>query len=177
MKKNKLPYDQKGGFKVPENYFDTLETRVMESVTLYEEKELLCEQEGKGFKVPENYFDNFEDRLFEKLENKPKQSKVISLLSQESFYYFTGTAAVFVAIVSTLFSNPSEPIGYEDLDMLTLEGYLHETMIFSNSDVSEYFSDGEFNLAPSSQSDNDHKAVIDYLSETMEEPSIIFNED
>lgn len=181
MKKNKLPYNQKHPFKVPENYFGSLEDRIMDKVTSVQDQDqdvkLPGDRAEAGFKVPENYFENFEDRLMAKIDNKPKQSKVISLLNRESFYYVAGTAAVFVAIITTLFTNPAQPIGFEDLDVVSIEGYLHETLEFSTTDVSQYFNEGEFSFAPSGRSDVDQEAVIEYLNENVEEPSILFNEE
>lgn len=180
MKKNKLPYNQKNPFKVPENYFGSLEDRIMDKVTSVQDQDMdarLPENGEAGFRVPENYFETFEDRLMAKIDKKPRQSKVISLLNRESFYYITGAAAVFVAIITTLFTNPAQPVGFEDLDLVSIEGYLHETLEFSTTDVSQYFNEGEFSFAPSDQSDVDQEAVIEYLNENIEEPSILFNEE
>lgn len=181
MKENKLPYNHNKPFRVPENYFGSLEDRLMEKVASVqaqdEDMKALDAGVDNGFKVPENYFDSFEDKLMSKLENKPKQPKVISLLNSEMFYYIAGTAAVFIALITTLFTNPSQPVGFEDLDVVTIEGYLHETLDFSKTDMSQYLNEGEFSFAPSGQSDADQEAVIEYLHETMEEPSMILNED
>ena len=180
MKKNKLPYHNESGFKVPEGYFDALEARILGSVTAVQEKKLPVDKKETGFKVPESYLENFEAELFEKIdriEEKRKTPKVISLFNKESFYYAAGAAAVFVAMVTTLFTNPSPSIGFEDLDMLTLEGYIHESIEFSTNDISHYLSEGDFGLAPSRGTGVDEDAVIEYLTENMEEPSILYNED
>ena len=180
MKKNKLPYHNKSGFKVPEGYFEALEGRVLDSVTAAQEKVLPRDKKETGFKVPENYFENFEAELFERIdrvEEKRKTPKIISLFNKESFYYAAGAAAVFVAIITTFFTHPSQNIGFEDLDMLTLEGYIHESIELSTNDISHYLSEGDFGLAPSGGTDVDEDAVIEYLTENMEEPSILYNED
>lgn len=181
MKKNKLPYDHKNPFQVPEQYFGSLEDRIMARATSAKDQDedirLQSDKAETGFKVPENYFETFEDRLMSKIDTRPKQSKVISLLNRESFYYVAGAAAVFVAIVTTLFSSPAQPLGFEDLDVVSIEGYLHETLEFSTTDVSQYFNEGEFSFAPSGRSDVDQEAVIEYLHENIEEPSILFNEE
>lgn len=176
MEKNKLPYHKNPNFKVPDGYFETLEDRIMATVTKDEEKELLTKKQESGFKVPKGYFENFETELFDKLETKPKPSKVISFLNNEILYYVAGAAAVFVAILSTVFTNPAQPVSFDDLDMLTLESYLFETMETSNSDITQYIKEEEAFLDRSSQPNIDFEAVYEYLDENVEEPSILFNE-
>lgn len=176
MEKNKLPYRKNKNFKVPDGYFETLEDRIMDAVALNDEVAFLEGRKNSGFKVPENYFESFEAELFDKLEEK-KTPKIVSLFNKEIFYYVAGAAAVFVAIVSTLFTNPAQPMSFEDLDMITLEGYLFETFETSNSDISQYLSEEEAYAAPPNQSDVDFEAVYEYLNENIEEPSILFNED
>lgn len=175
MEENKLPYHNNKNFKVPEGYFETLEERIMDAVASNEEKTYFPEKEKTGFQVPENYFENFEARLFDRIEKEKKPSKVISLLNKEAVYYYAGAAAVIIALITTVFTNPAQPIGYEDLDMVTLESYLHETFESSNADI-QYLSEEEAYLAPSGQSDIDFDALYDYLDENVEEPSILFNE-
>lgn len=177
MKKNKLPYHKDSNFKVPEGYFETLEDRIMQTVTGTEEKEFLQGRKDAGFNVPEDYFQNFETELFEKLENQKKTPKIISILNREVFYYFAGAAAVFIAIVTTVFTHPVQQAGgIEDLDMVTLEGYLFETLETHNSGV-QFMSEEEAFAAPSRQPDVDFEALYEYLNENVEEPSILFNED
>lgn len=181
MKENKLPYNHTNPFKVPEDYFRTLEDRVMNKVASLETADkdlsLLEDKVDAGFKVPENYFAGFEERLMSKIDTKPRYPKVVSLLNRESFYYVAGTAAVFVALITTLFTNPAQPVGFEDLDVVTIEGYLHETLELSNTDVTRYFNEDEFSFAPSGHADVDQEAVIEYLRENVEDPSMIFNEE
>ncbi|GHA41716.1 hypothetical protein GCM10007103_23760 [Salinimicrobium marinum] len=177
MKKNKLPYHKDRNFKVPEGYFETLEDRIMQKVAGPEKNDILKGRKDAGFNVPENYFLNFENELFEKLENKKKTSKIISILNKEVFYYFAGAAAVFIAVVTTVFTNPVQQAGsIEDLDMVTLERYLFETMETNNSGV-QFMNEEEAYAAPGGQPDVDFEALYDYLNENVEEPSILFNED
>lgn len=176
MKKNKLPYQDDKNFKVPEGYFETLEDRIMDKVTSTREKASPTDHYETGFRVPEGYFDNIEDRLFEKIENKPKSSKLRNLFNKEVLYYIAGAAAVFVALVTTVFTNPTESLNFEDLDIVTLENYLYESLELSNSGVTRYLGEEEAYAAPSSQADIDFEAVYEYLNENVEEPSILFNE-
>ena len=173
MEKNKLPHRHGKDFKVPEGYFETLEDRIMEAVAASEEKQILQEKRKSGFTVPENYFKDFEHRLFDKVEEKKKAPKLISLLNKEIFYYVSGAAAVLIAVFSTVMNNPAQPLEFEDLDMITLEGYLHETL---ESDVSRYLSEEEAYASPAENPDVDFETVYDYLNENVDEPAILVNE-
>lgn len=178
MKENKLPYNQKTGFKVPSGYFDSLEHRIMEKVTTSPSREEEATHlPGKSpFKVPENYFESFESRLFEKIKPETKRSKVISLFNKESLYYVAGVAAVFVAILTTFLTSQPESISWDSLDMVILEDYIHESIQYSTGDLSQVLDDGEYNFS-SPPSEINEEAVLDYFNENLEEPAILFNED
>lgn len=177
MKKNRLPYKKSANFKVPKNYFETLDARIMKSVAPVENKEFSDQNKEAGFRIPDGYFESFEARLSKKMKDQSKPSKVIALLNRESFYYAAGIAAVFVAIVTTfLFDNP-KPTTFDSVNIVSLEGYINEMLEFSTSDVSQFFNEGEYSFDSSSQSNFDQEAVYDYLSENIDEASIIYNED
>lgn len=174
MKKNKLPFSRKSAFKVPENYFETLEARVMENIDSFSSQETI--QKGQNpYKIPKNYFEEFDEKLFEKLEKEKKQSKIISLFNRESYYYIAATAAVFVAIVTTVFFNDPEP-KFGGLNMVALENYIDESMEFSTSDVTELFQNDSILPDVSPNNNFDEEAILDYLNENVEETAIIFNE-
>lgn len=177
MNKNKLPYHKNKNFRIPEGYFETLENRIMDAVITTTKKEsTLPKHQETGFKVPEGYFDSFEDRLFEKIETATKSTKVRNLFNNEVFYYIAGTAAVFVAILTTLFTVPAPNGGFEDVHVTTLESYLYESLEWSNSELSHYLSEEEAYAAPADHTEIDFEAVYEYLNENVEEPSILFNE-
>lgn len=175
MKKNKLAFPQKSGFKEPNAYFEALEARVMENIaSLSHHKNI---QKGQNpFKIPRNYFEEFDTRLFEKLDKNKKPGKLISLFQRESLYYIAATAAVFAAIVTTVFFNDPEPAKLAGIDVLTLENYITESMEFSTFDVTELFRNDSIVPDVSAHTDFDEEAILDYLNENIEETAIIFNE-
>lgn len=178
MKKNKLPYYKESSFKVPEDYFETLEARVMENLTSMEEQGLPNKREESGFKVPNNYFENFEAQLTKKIEKEQKPSKVITLLSRKSFYYVAGAAAVFIALLTTDFFQPNqnENTSIETIELFAIENYINESLQYSTSDVLDMFEEGEFENSPPPEPNFDQEAILEYLNENIEETAIIFNE-
>ncbi|MBP9794076.1 MAG: hypothetical protein KBC56_08765 [Flavobacterium sp.] len=84
------------GFKTPENYFDSLEDRVMQRISFEENKM------ETGFAVPDHYFDSLEEKVMQKLATEAHQIKVISLWQRQSVW-ISGVAAVVLISLGTLF--------------------------------------------------------------------------
>ena len=177
MKKNRLTYGKDPGYQIPPGYMENLEARIMAGVQASEKPVSVPETAVKPFTVPEDYFASFEDRLMAKLPATQKESRIISLLNKESFYYAAGVAAVFVAILVNSFTLQPEPFTMDSLDMLTLETYIDESIDYSAPEASGMFSDELFSYAPAGPAEDiNQEAVMEYLHEHLEEPSIIFNE-
>ncbi|MHA7057613.1 hypothetical protein ACWGOQ_0010370 [Aquimarina sp. M1] len=74
MKKNNL-HTNKGGFKIPENYFETFEKNLFEKISLEDDEiSLLPDKVSLGLKEPDGYFDAFENRLMKKLNVEDNQN-------------------------------------------------------------------------------------------------------
>jgi hypothetical protein len=85
----------KSGFTTPNSYFEDLESKIMNKITLPD----------SGFKVPNNYFEDNSKKL-ENLIHK-NQTPVIQMKSNR--YWITGIAAVFLlSIISPMFYNQSK---------------------------------------------------------------------
>ncbi|MDH7447207.1 hypothetical protein [Aquimarina sp. 2201CG14-23] len=67
-------HNDKGGFKVPKDYFDTFEEKLMEKISQEDKSTtLLSDKESSGLKIPDDYFDTFEDRLMQKLNSNSEE--------------------------------------------------------------------------------------------------------
>lgn len=175
MKKNGLPYN-KPGFKVPDNYFEDFETRMLNKVSSLDGKEEVLEN-SNPFKVPEFYFEKFEERLFEKVEKNRKRPKVISLINNKHFSYVAGIAAVLAMIFTTHFYNRSQAFGFEDLEIIAVENYLLETLDLTNPEETPLIKEGDFSFATPNDTELNREAVLEYLNENTEDPSLLLNED
>lgn len=167
MKKNRLPYE-KGGFKVPENYFEEFESRMLRQVAL-EEKQF----GDSPFKVPNHYFEQLEGRVFEKLE-APKKGKIISLNNRRTWSYVASIAAVLAVLLTSVVFTDAQKISYDDLDILALENYLLETIDPENPNHNPV-EDYDFSTALNPVIDKE--ALLDYLNDHIEEPALLLNED
>ncbi|MHA6280756.1 hypothetical protein ACXYMT_11295 [Salinimicrobium sp. CAU 1759] len=169
MKENRLPYSNKSGFKVPEGYFQDLESHLMERVTAVEK-----DFGQSPFKVPENYFEQLGDKVFEKLEDQPKKGKVIPLFRRKTWSYIAGVAAVAAVLFSSVIFNENGEIGFEDLDITAVENYLLESLDMDNPNAAPYV---DYELTASANPNIDKEALFEYLNENIEEPALLLNEE
>ncbi len=169
MKENRLPYDKTGGFKVPEGYFQDFESRMMAQVT-EEEKSF----GDNPFKVPANYFEKFGDRVFARIENPPKEGKVVPLFKKKIWSYVAGVAAVAAIFFSSLVINTNGELGFEDLEITALENYLLESLDMENPTQPPFT---EYEVTASANPNIDKEALFEYLTENIDEPALLLNED
>lgn len=176
MNKKGLSYRKDSGFKVPENYFEDFESRLMKELPSSKQESLLPESSAP-YKVPDRYFEEFESRLNERLNLKAKESKVIPLYNRKHLSYIAGVAAVLAIIFSSIVLNRPQSFGYSDLDVIAVENYLLESFEFSSPEETHLLKEGDFSFATSPGKDLDREAVLQYLNENMEDPILLLNEE
>src|SRR5690625_4491143 len=127
------------GFKVPHDYFDTLEERIMQNIAM---DELPKET---GMRVPDGYFEQLEDRIMSHTI-KPEKKKTPKVFSLNSWWK-VAVAASIIGIGIWLF--PESPKSNEmSVPMVnnefTIDRYIDE-MIFDMPDASliEWIDDAE----------------------------------
>lgn len=175
MKKNKLPYPQNSGFKVPDNYFQELEARILHRVT--QEGDSMESFKGQpGFVVPKDYFDQLEENILEKLELKTPAGKVIPLYKKKKFYYAASVAAVFLAIISTVLFNPVLPdYSIETIELSAIEEYIDRGYIDLNfNEISAYITEEGYAVDDFNTSGLSDEEMLDYLSENLEDQDLLF---
>ncbi|MFD2561355.1 hypothetical protein [Aquimarina rubra] len=78
MKKNNL-HNNKEGFKVPDNYFDTFEKRLFEKISQEDQEDSIVSNKiSSGLKEPDSYFDTFENQLMQKLNIDKNDSSTLA---------------------------------------------------------------------------------------------------
>lgn len=174
MKNNKLPYHNPG-FKVPDNYFQDLEERLMHAVQEEKNPPEVMETYSRqpGFVVPEGYFNNFGERIFDRV-NKPV--KVIPLFSAKKIFYAAAVAAVFIGIISTLFfrSNTAE-YTLDSLELSALENYIEEGHFdMDYNELSAFMTEEGYSFGNYSTEGFSDEAVYNYINENIEDPEFLF---
>ncbi|WP_303316022.1 hypothetical protein Q4Q34_13210 [Flavivirga abyssicola] len=115
MKQNKLHNIKGTGFKVPDDYFNTLEDVILSDIKLNKMSK------DSGFKLPEDYFNNLEDTIIDKVSTKPP-AKVIPLFRKKTIIYLSGIAAAILLLFNLSF--PEEKPAFDSLDFETVENYI-----------------------------------------------------
>lgn len=144
MKTNPLHNIKNSGFKVPDDYFNTLENEILCDLKL---KSLVPKS---GYKTSDTYFDALENNIINAV-NTQKEVKVIKLFTWKKAAYATGIAASFLLMIN-LFFNTNKAVTIDTIETASLENYiLNEDMgtkefasLFTNEDLSEvhFINDG-----------------------------------
>lgn len=135
----KIQHIKSSGFKVPEGYFESLDSKLLDKTKT---TSLLNNKPASGFKVPDSYFENF--------NVKPKKEKVITL---KQVLYISSIAAALV-LLFTIFIPRQEPT-FDSLETATIENYLLEEH-YETSEIASLLADNElsletFDLVPSDE--------------------------
>lgn len=176
MKHNKLPYNDKSGFKVPDNYFENFEEKMMRSIGEKPALENIPFQTNSGFKVPEFYFEDLENKIISKAEGEKKNGKLISLFTNTKLYYVAAIAAVFAGVISSVFFNPvNENFTIDGLELSAIEQYIDEGYIdFNYNEISAFMAEEDYSFDDFNTSGLSDEQVFEYLSENIEDPNILY---
>lgn len=172
MKKNKS-YNPKSGFKVPENYFEEFETKMM---GFLEEGRGNIDDLNKdnGFRVPNGYFETLEQRIFDKIEEPKQKGKLVSIFNRRKLYAVAAVAAIFIGIISTQLYNPASQQTFNSLDVSAMEEYIDSGNVeFEYNDISSFIYEEGYVLDNINKSEVSDEAVFDYLNENIEDPALI----
>ena len=176
MKNNKLPYHLKPGFKVPNDYFENFEERLMHSIKSEgNEDELIKTYKGNsGFNIPEGYFESLDTRIMEKIQSE--EVKVIPLFSVKKLFYAAAVAAVFIGIVSTLFFREDNIVfDMNSIELSALENYIEEGYFdLDYYELSSFMTQEGYSFGDYSTSEFSDEAVYNYINENIEDPELLF---
>jgi len=172
MKKNKLATHYKPGFKVPKNYFEDFEAKMMRSISC--EESTLEQHKESGFTIPENYFDGLEDQVLAKVERPEPRGMVISLFRKKKFYAAAGIAAVFIGIISTLLLKPNPVNSLDSEQISVLEEYIDgENIDLNFNEITTFIYEEGYVLDDLNTSGLSDEAVFDYINDHVEDPALI----
>jgi len=173
MKKNKLATHFKPGFKVPKNYFEDFEAKMMRAIS-YEQSALEQHKEKSGFTIPENYFDGLEDQVLAKVERPEPRGMIISLFRKKKFYAVAGIAAVFIGIISTLLLKPNPVNSLDSEQISVLEEYIDgESIDLNFNEITTFIYEEGYVLDDLNTSGISDEAVFDYINDYVEDPALI----
>ena len=151
MNTNKLHNIKDTGFKVPKDYFGSLEDAILTDLKLKEKAP------ESGYKVPDNYFDSLEHKITNALVPE-KEVKVIKLFTWRKAAYVSAVAASLILMFNVFFNNTNN-VTIDNIETASIENYiLNEDL--ETSEIASLFTDDDL---------SDVQLINDgYSSETLE---------
>lgn len=116
MNTNKLHKIKDTGFKVPEDYFDSLEDSILN------ELKLTKFEKASGYKTPENYFESLEEKITSTIKHD-KDGKVIKLFTWRKATYVAAAAASLILLINVYF-NQTKSITIDTIETASIEDYI-----------------------------------------------------
>lgn len=115
MKKDILHTNKSSGFKLPKNYFNGLEDKILAEAKLSNIKKPV-------FKTPSNYFESLEETVFNKISKEKETTKVFSIFTKRNLIYISSVAAAILLMFNlSIFENE---LDFDTLDKTALENYI-----------------------------------------------------
>ncbi|MCP9200096.1 hypothetical protein MKO06_09265 [Gramella sp. GC03-9] len=176
MKTNNSKYQDKSGFRVPEDYFESFDARMMDR--LKENSSFELPDTARPFKVPAGYFDDLESRILDKSRQQPK-GRVINLFRSEYLYYAAAVAAIFILMLGNFYKvETTEELGWDDIEISVMENYIDEGyemgyIDLNTFDHSEFISEDGTLIDDSDFENVSTQDALDYLDENLEDPTYI----
>ncbi|PKP24689.1 MAG: hypothetical protein CVU03_11430 [Bacteroidetes bacterium HGW-Bacteroidetes-2] len=160
-------HSKNSGFTTPQNYFDTVEERILQEITLKKNGPKVL-----PFRIPNGYFETLEDRVLAKIPSIKKEPKIISFIHTKTFKYVASIAAIIILYV-TLFKDTS--IGMFDfnaIDQSQISYYVEQGYIdISDTELESLISEKALNNNLLSL-DISKDEIFDYLSNLLDDNTL-----
>lgn len=156
--KNDFLHNKKDGFKLPDNYFQEFEEKLMNSVSLGSSSNIPDET---GFTVPDNYFEDAELLILSEIEKEKIRTKT-HFRKRKFSYAISAVAAILIIVLLAvgIYKPVSEedPVAISEIEKYFQEGYLP----LNSYELGDVFSDEISKVSITTSIEDD--AIIDYLS-------------
>lgn len=155
MKNEKL-HNKQNPFKVPENYFENFENRMLDKV---KNNNTVTLPKHEGFSVPEDYFDNVTNTILAKTIDQPTKKN-----NHNIWYYAISSVAAIAIVAFSIISFSNNKSTINSVASTELENYINNGyMPFSSYDIGEVFEEELDTVTVEIDIDDD--SIIDYLSD------------
>ena len=157
------------GFKVPDQYFEGLEDRLLDTIA---EDNL---PKSAGFKTPEGYFETFETRLEKRLSEEIHTTtpKVMPLYKRKMFLYTASIAAVFACIVSVVTFSSETSIDIQDINTEAIASYIDDgNLDISSQELALFLQEEDMNVLEIASEEISNENITDYLLNTIDDPTL-----
>jgi len=160
---------KKTGFKVLENYFESLEDAIFTRLS----EELFTKQ--TGFETPSNYFNNLEETILTKISSEEKVVKVIPLYTRIARFASIASAACVLLFVGFQLFSSSETISFDTLAFGDVENWVENNIVLIDSyELNDAFKISDFDGNELLLSEISDETIENYL--TNVDTSTLLNE-
>lgn len=154
MKKSQLHNIRETGFKTPDGYFDSFESRLINKMNIQKEMDGI---QNTGFTVPPHYFEQVADSIKEKIATEPK-SKLRSITFYKNAGMISGIAAALLIMVAII-TKSSNNLSINQIETASIENYLNDANL-STYDIASYLNEDDLEL--------DHFVANSFSEESLE---------
>lgn len=154
MKKSQLHNIRETGFKTPDGYFETFESRLMKKMTIQKEMDGV---KNTGFTVPPHYFEHVAESIKEKIATEPK-SKLKYLTLYKNAGIISGIAAALLLMLAIL-TKSSDTLSMNQIETASIENYLNDANL-STYDIASFLNENDLEL--------DHFVISSFSEESLE---------
>lgn len=164
MNTNKLHNIKETGFKVPKDYFGSLEATILTDLKLKEQAP------ESGYKVPDNYFDSLEQKITNAIVPE-KEVKVIKLFTWRKAAYMSAVAASLILMFNIFFNNTNN-VTIENIETANIENYiLNEDL--ETSEIASLFTDEDLSYVQLINDGYSSETLENYIFDNLEIEDII----
>jgi hypothetical protein len=152
-------------FKVPDAYFDSLEERTVENVSLGIPKD------ASTFAVPPSYFTNLEKEINDRIVVPQPPKQPISLRTK---WTWAAAIAACAALAVTVFSLRESAYDADTVTPLAIETYLHDHLVeYDTYDLAPLLSDRTLSNLLDESAALSQENLTDYLLEHIDETTLL----
>lgn len=165
--KNSNLHNLAPGFTSPKDYFDNIESQIMDRVSLSTKV-----SSRNAFKVPENYFEELDSRILDNtLASARKESKVFSIFRNTTLRYAASVAAILLIFISIFQFQKAQD--FKNISTAHISSYIDSGYLdYSDIDFEALLTDemlDDVSLFSSLSQDE----LFDYLSYDVDESQLI----
>ncbi|XLS27899.1 hypothetical protein ACJD0Z_11900 [Flavobacteriaceae bacterium M23B6Z8] len=162
--KNKDLHKNKGGFKIPDGYFENFESRLSEKLSS-------PIPEKDGFKVPDTYFDSLAENINNKIENEPVREVPVRRLSTSRTFKYIGyavAAGLALLLFMNIFSTSKKEVSWNDIASAEIENYIEQGYLSFNAyEYANIFEDVDLSKIEIEEEKIESEELLDYLYENV----------
>ena len=169
MKKTNTHNDTSGGFKVPDNYFETFNAKLFSKLNSETSNHQL---HPTGFKTPDNYFENLTNNIPNPFNSQ--KGKVKPLFQSNGLIVKTLAIAASVILVLILTINRDNEINFNDLEVASIENYILNSEV-DVLDIAHYLTEDDIDNSLDFMNNVNEENLENYLIDNANLETLLIN--